>query len=512
VFAIALALFAHAQQRTVPLTLKKTFPKISNEDGLTLGAGVSLDTIAPAYESPFREIKASRELNADPVGHVHTHLVTTTKAMDAVNGTNLEAKAHFLFVSAESKVESERTSSISEDSFRLVIIGDSQYGHTELREPKLRPEAASLIEKGKMTEFSQRYGTHFVLREHRIAKILLTISVDRWSQNTLQKLRAALAGGASIPLIGGELKTSIQNDLKEAASRNALSVDVSTVGGTGLQGFGDIVKALVSNSPDFQASIGEALSGLLKGFTQENSGIGAVTVVSYLGYGWDPSKLNLWNDLFEDKLQQCADRYYAGRQIQRNIRTTIPNVEPPLKQKLEEHAVKYDAYLAQLADFQKGLLIDKNETLIKSEFPKEPKIDPESEKALFARFSTLDNRITALSDDLSAVKGDRFYFTRLEIPAGGWAQDRTQDGWRCGGAPPNTFYHQLAEAKEILGVWAAWHGWHNHVRGLTVDVGGPNAPPNLVSVFVDDWNANLEINKVKGSLPRPIWVNVIYRK
>jgi hypothetical protein len=349
-----------AQQHLVPVRLAK----ISNDDGLTLGNGVSLERIHPAYESPFEKFTSSREGNLNPLASVHMYVVASKRALDAQTGVNVEAKARVLFASAESRAESDRASNISEESFRLVIVGESQYGHDELRQPKLKGAAAALIQQGRMKEFSQVYGTHFVLREHRIARIVLTISVDRWSANTVQKLRLALRGDASLPLAGGELKASIQSDLKEAADRKSLSVDVSTVGGSGLQGFGDVVKAILSNNPDFQTSVAEAVSGLLKGFTRDNSGIGAVTVASYAPYGLDASKLSLWNALFEDKLQKCAERYYAGRRVERSIRRgAIPNADPALKRKLEELAVKYDLYLAQLADFQKGLLNKESELI-----------------------------------------------------------------------------------------------------------------------------------------------------
>jgi hypothetical protein len=285
-----------------------------------------------------------------------------------------------------------------------VIIGDSEYGDDELREPKLKSEAAALIDKGKMGEFAQLYGTHFVLREHRIARIALTVSVDRWSENTLRKLHVALTGEASIPLAGGALKASIQNDLKEAGTRKAVSVEISTIGGAALEGFGDLMKAFLSNSPDFEKSVGDAVAALLKTFHRENSGIGAVTVASYRPYGWDPARVPLWNDLFEDKLQKCADLYYSGRQVERNIRrVSISSPDLPSKQKLDDYAVKYDDYLTQLATFQKGLL-NKDESFVKKEFPKEPDMDPETTKKVLAQFNTLENRMKQLSEKLEAME------------------------------------------------------------------------------------------------------------
>jgi hypothetical protein len=400
ILAISLASTAQAQQEFAPVILKK----VSNDDGLTLGNGVSLDKISPAYSSPFKDLKVSRGPEPSPAANIRMHLVTSAKGLDSETGVNVQARARYLFASAEAELEVNRTSSISEDSFRLVIIGESQYGHDELREPKLRPEAAALLQDGKMEEFSKRYGTHFVLREHRIARIVLTASVERWSDSTLQKLRAKLVGGVSLALVGGELKASIQNDLKEAGNRKTLNVEVSTIGGTGLQGFGDVAKALLSNTSDFQASVGDAVAALLKGFTRENSGIGSVTVSSYREYGWDAKNINLWNDLFENKLQKCADRYYAGRQLQRDIQAAI-RINPPLKKKLEEYAGKYDGYLTELADFQKALK-DMNKDYVAKELPKEPEIDPETAKVLFARFHTLESRMNELSDKLANL--DKF--------------------------------------------------------------------------------------------------------
>src|SRR5690349_15123329 len=70
---------ANAQQGIDPVTLKKESP----QDGLTLGSGVSLARIFPTYESPFKEIKASREVNNNPIGLVKMDVVTSSKALDA---------------------------------------------------------------------------------------------------------------------------------------------------------------------------------------------------------------------------------------------------------------------------------------------------------------------------------------------------------------------------------------------------------------------------------------------
>jgi hypothetical protein len=376
----------------------KTLSKVSSEDGLTLGNGVSLDTVAPAYASPFSDIKVHREVIQNPQAELHTTVVVSSNALDKATGVNVQAKAHFLFASAESHLDLGNSSNVSDDSFRLVITGEAKYGDDQLSDASLKPAAAALISAGKMKEFATIYGTHFVLREHRIARISVIISVDRWSDTTLQSLRGSLGGSVSLGLAGGELKANIQTDLKEASRRGSLSAEVRTVGGTGLQGFGDIAKALIANSPDFQVSVGDAVAAMLKGFTRENAGIGSVTVSPYTEYGWDPNHLSLWNDLFEQKLQQCADLYFAGRDVAGNIRrSTIPNLAPELKSKLKGYATQYDDYLAHLAGFQKSLL-DKDETFIAKTFPEEPEIDPDTAKALFTRFKTLEDKVDELQN------------------------------------------------------------------------------------------------------------------
>ena len=59
---ISLASAAQGQEDFTPVII----PKVSHEDGLTLGKGVSLATISPAYPSPFKDVKAHREANPNP--------------------------------------------------------------------------------------------------------------------------------------------------------------------------------------------------------------------------------------------------------------------------------------------------------------------------------------------------------------------------------------------------------------------------------------------------------------
>jgi hypothetical protein len=327
-----------------------------------------------------------------------------------------------------------------------------------------------------MEAFSRIYGTHYVLREHRVARIVLTISIDRWSDNTLQKLRANLKAGASLPLAGGELKASIQNDLKEADNRKTVNVDLSTVGGTGLQGFGDVVKVLLSNTQDFQASVGDKVASLLKGFTRDNSGSSAVTVASYEEFGWRPNKLKLWNDLFENKRQRCAELYYAGRQVERDIRRlAIPNADLPLRKKLERYAGKYDVYLAQLAIFQRRLL-DKDKSFISKAFPSEPEVDNETYKLLIARFNTLESRM----DQLGAALGDinKAQLTVKTVDARIYSRMPSPGN----GSLPAEQWHDLDRARlgvpqnaTILGAWITYDG----VAGTLRYDDGNHVVPNV---------------------------------
>jgi hypothetical protein len=323
------------------------------------------------------------------------HVVTTSRGLDEVTGFDLKAKAHLPFADVEAQELKRGSSSISEESFRVVIVGDESYGDDILMEPKLKPEAEALIKSGEMSKFARLYGTHYVVREHRVARVVVSISVDRWSETTLKNVSHSGMAKAGFFGIGAELKMSIQNDLKSAAKRGAVKVEVATLGGAGLKGFGELAEALIANGQDFYADVAKALKDLFKGFNRHNSDIGSVTVASYEGFGWKPEGI-LWNRLFEDKLQKCADLYHAGRKVQKDIQR-IANATPadkPLKKKLDAYARHYGDYLTDLAKFQEALL-NKDATFVEENFPCEPQIDQETARALIERFSTLEARIVA---------------------------------------------------------------------------------------------------------------------
>lgn len=131
------------QKYPVPVTLKR----VSHDDGLVLGNGVSLDRIAPAHSSPFLNPR-SREVLADSKVSFHMYAAMTTSSVDAFKGANVAAKARFLFTSGEAKNEVARNTSIAAEAFRLVLVGEGEYGHDELQAPVLNPEAAKLIAAG----------------------------------------------------------------------------------------------------------------------------------------------------------------------------------------------------------------------------------------------------------------------------------------------------------------------------------------------------------------------------
>ncbi|CAN5217029.1 hypothetical protein BH10PLA2_BH10PLA2_06640 [soil metagenome] len=383
---------------------RETETILPSTDGrlLPMGAGFSGDKVFPGYGSAFENKQPPSIIRVDnPVAKIRMVLVTSAKAMDAEMGINVEAKARFLFGSAEAKTEYGRAASISEDRFKVLIVADTEYGTDELADATLKPHAAALLKEGRVKEFTEIYGTHYVHRQSRIAKIILTIGVDKWSDTTREKLRASLQGGVSFPLAGGDLKMAIQNDLKASSQRNTTSVEVFTIGGTGLSGFADLIKPMLANSDDFQQRVGQEVTKILKGFNRENSGIGSVTVRSYREFGWNPAKMSLWNDLFEQQLQRTAELYYRAKSFSAHIQQLKTNATPAIAKDVSDLAAAYDQYLLDLANLQKGLLAMDDSSLSEA-FPKEPVMTEATAKRLFIEYATMESRFNRKLDDARA--------------------------------------------------------------------------------------------------------------
>src|SRR6185369_17851192 len=60
-----------------------TFPKVSKQDGLSLGNGVSLAKVFPAYSSPFKQVTSARQHNLNPTASIQIKAVSSSKAMDS---------------------------------------------------------------------------------------------------------------------------------------------------------------------------------------------------------------------------------------------------------------------------------------------------------------------------------------------------------------------------------------------------------------------------------------------
>jgi hypothetical protein len=339
------------------------------DSGLSLGVGVSLDKIWPPYPTPFAEIKKRQVIS--PSSRIDMTVVTNSAARDNAIGIDLRAKTRTLFATTDYELALSRDSSISERSFRLVITGEGVYGTDELEAPSLNTHAKELIAATKMREFAEIYGTHYVLREHRVARIAIVLGVDHWSENTQTKLKAAMGGGASLKLGGGELKASIQADLKNAASREGIDIHIDQLGGEVLGGgYGAVVKAMLKGGDLDQ--LGASLETILKGFNRTNSAIGGVTLASMREFGWNPAAVDMWNDQFESKLQDCAERYACGSGIRRSIKIALGTVGENLKPKLLQAQDKYSDYLLALANFQEQLVWHKNKDYLRKPLPIEP--------------------------------------------------------------------------------------------------------------------------------------------
>ena len=148
-------------------------------------------------------------------------------------------------------------------------------------------------------------------------------------------------------------------------------------------------------------NLGASIENVLLNFKPENSGISAVTVASYRHLGWDPKGQNLWDDLFENRLNECTDKYYAGRKVLNTIRNVvIPDSAPPLTDHLKALAKEYDTYLIELAQVQENLLA-MNQDALKDGLPNEPELPPEVAHSLFANYKSLEDRVRTLEENFA---------------------------------------------------------------------------------------------------------------
>ncbi len=391
--------------------------KVSASDGLVLGAGFDFAAME-SKPSPFTPHGNQVNATTDNGTTVDFYVLTESQALNTLKGFNVNATFRTPFVAGGANVNKLNQNTIEEGKFHLVIVAKHDYGQDRLNQTVLTPEAKNLIATNKHAEFAELYGTHFVRAEHKVARVVCELTVDRWSQETIDKVKVVAGVGGGFGPWGGEVKTTIQDDVKKANRRNSVTIKLENIGGEGLKDIGDLVSVALSEEGDIQKNIGDALKPIFARSTRANAGIGSVTVESYETQGWNPVAALLWSDEFETKLKKCAGLFRSALDTKQNIDTVRQeqgNGAGVIK-KLDLLSTQYEKYLDDLRAFGKRLLA-KDAEYVKADkaFPDAPKLDPETEAKLFARYARVIERLESLESALK-TKNDAIEIKTVSVP------------------------------------------------------------------------------------------------
>lgn len=169
-----------------------------------------------------------------------------------------------------------------------------------------------------------------------------------------------------------------------------------TGGGEGFKTLSEIVKTavIISDATTMNKNVGDAIAKTFEGHKRDNAGTGAMVVYSYKTIGWDPVRAILWSDEYEDKLKACAKLFTNAESLKEAVDTTRRDqgIQLPIRDKLAALSIRYDDYIKELKMHGREL-IKKNPNFLKRKFPDAPRLDQETEAALFMRYAGFLERL-----------------------------------------------------------------------------------------------------------------------
>jgi hypothetical protein len=330
---------------------------------MSLGLGYSPEDLTQARLRAIEYTEKAAEGGALSTELAIVLVTNSTQLKDALH-LDLKVDASYLVYKGTSSFTYDQSALFTADSATVVISATSEYARLTMVGAHLSKEARAFLDAGRMTDFEQTYGSHYVVMERRGASVSVLVTITGLSMANKAKLAAGLEGSGRWGPLGAGGQLHFQSELERASKEGRLNVQVVATGGEGFGGLADLVKALSAN-PEALKNIFEALGVYLKQFHAKNSVPIGFHTASMKDFGWKPSKEtgDRWTDVTIRRLLEIVDRHRKTQRRMDEIQALLGHTDPrdvllgPGKlAELEAAIPMYEKYLYRLVAAHRRLL------------------------------------------------------------------------------------------------------------------------------------------------------------
>ena len=205
-------------------------------DGMELGLG--FDDLTGAVRSlaaiDFDAPGAAAE-DLGMTGHYDTSLVRTAEELYESLGVSVAAEGRYGLFSASAKVDFAESSRFSSTATFLVARAKVDKAFTRARNPRPVDDAKQLVKDGRMDDFRNRYGDHFIGGVKSGGEFVAVLSITSQRVEDEQRLAMSLKAGMDGLAFGGSMSAEVESQVRELRERSEIRVSIYQRGGTGAQ-------------------------------------------------------------------------------------------------------------------------------------------------------------------------------------------------------------------------------------------------------------------------------------
>lgn len=286
-------------------------------DGMELGLG--FDDLTGAVRSlaaiEFDAPGAATE-DLGMTGYYDTSLVRTAEELYESLGVSVAAEGRYGLFSASAKVDFAESSKFSSTATFLVARAKVDKAFTRARNPRPVPDAQQLVRDGRMDDFRNRYGDHFIGGVKSGGEFVAVLSITSEKLEEEQQLAVSLKAGMDGLVASGSVSASVESKVKELREKSEIRVSIYQRGGAGAQ-------------ISYTATVEEVLERLrtFAGAIEQNPSAFEVQIASYDGLAFpdQPS----WFDLAhaQEVLDDCMRMRLELRTLRNDLDAVLTTPE-----------------------------------------------------------------------------------------------------------------------------------------------------------------------------------------
>lgn len=239
--------------------------------------------------------------------HFEMRTIRSVRKLKEQLGVDFKIDARYLNSYGGAQFNLDKESNFNSNSINILISASSEFGSMTLDNPKLKPFAQDLIDKGKHDHFRDECGSQLVVNAVYGVKVAVLLTIHNVSSTTSSNIQADAKGGYDGGAMKVDFKASLSDLVKQASATNSLSITVYSVGSQGVSDLSDVVKVM-SGGEDSLGKIQEKIGSYFDEFTRDDA-VPIRFVAKPFGFGFEDKYENLWKAHNERKISRIAGAY-----------------------------------------------------------------------------------------------------------------------------------------------------------------------------------------------------------